>query len=193
MTETDGRLARGEASRAVMLEAASQIIATEGIQALTHRAVATQIRVSHALVVYHFASVTELRQATLLEAGRRIVDRLAELLGANADPAQVPALAAKLAVEMVTSLRNQTVTLFALMAQATRDEGLRPAVEQVTVRIADLIEPLSGYRKLANNAASALLGLVLAAMAEGHDKQLETFRDQVIDLVEHFDPHRNAD
>ena len=172
-----------------MLAAATRIVATDGIQALTHRAVAAAIGVPHARVVYHFTSVADLRQATLLQAGHRIVDHLADLIDGNPDPAQVPALAAELAVGVVTVLRDETVTLYALMAQATRDQNLRPAVDEVNARIADLIEPLSGDRSLASMAAAALLGVVLVAMAEGGDADPEELRAQVTGLVTHFDPH----
>jgi len=192
MAETDGRLVRGEASRAAMLAAAIQIVSSQGIAALTHRAVAARIGVPHARVVYHFASVADLRTATLMGAGHRIVDRLAALIGETADSSQVPRLAADLAADMVTTLRDETVTLYALMTQATRDEGLRSAMDQVNERIADLIEPLSGDRELASTAASALLGLVLVAMAAGRDREPETIRTEVAGLVEHFDPRRFA-
>ena len=188
MAQTDGRLARGEASRAAMLAAATEIVATEGIQGLTHRAVAARIAVPHATVVYHFPLVSELRQATLLQAGSKVVGCLAELIEETPDPARVPQIAADLAVLMVTTLRNETVTLYELLAQATRDDQLRPAVELVNGRIADLIEPLSGSRALASTAAASLLGLVLLAMAAGADQDQEALRRQVAALIEHFDP-----
>ena len=192
MVGTDGRLARGEASRGAMLAAAILIVATEGIQALTHRAVAARIGVSHARVVYHFASVADLRHATLLQAGTAMIDQLAQLMNRRYDPALVPGIAADLAVAMVTKLRNETVTLYTLMTQATRDEHLRPAVSEVNKRIADLIEPLSGNRELASAAASALLGLILEVMAEGRDVEPATVRAQVVGLIEYFDPRRSA-
>lgn len=189
MVEADGRLARGEASRTAMLLAATQVVASGGIQALTHRAVASQLGVSHARVVYHFASIGDLRRATLALAGDRIVDQLALLMGDAPDPSRVPQMAGQLAIDMVTTLRDETVALYALMAEATRDERLRAAMEEVTSRIAGMVEPLSGSRELASLAASALLGFVLIAMAEGRDSDPEALRAQAVDLVEHFDPH----
>ena len=192
MTELDGRLARGEASRVAMLTAAVHIVASQGIEALTHRAVGAAIGVPHARVVYHFASAADLRQATLVEAGHRVVDRLGALMGPATDPAHVPAVAGDLAVEMVTTLRDETVALFGLLSQATRDELLRGAVGQVTASIADLIEPLSGSRALAAAAASALLGTLLVAMAEGKGVDADAIRVQTIALVERFDPNGSA-
>jgi len=175
-----------------MLTAAVHIVASQGIEALTHRAVGAAIGVPHARVVYHFASAADLRQATLVEAGHRVVDRLGALMGPATDPAHVPAVAGDLAVEMVTTLRDETVALFGLLSQATRDELLRGAVGQVTASIADLIEPLSGSRALAAAAASALLGTLLVAMAEGKGVDADAIRVQTIALVERFDPNGSA-
>lgn len=192
MVASDGRLARGEASRAAILEAATRVVAGRGIQALTHRAVAAEIGAPHARVVYHFASVDELRRATLVRAGERITGRLALSIGECVDPAQVPQAAGQLAVHMVTDLRDETVTLYALMAQATRDETLRTAAQALTGQISDLVEPLSGSRELASRAAAALLGTVLVAMSEGLDRDPEAIRSLAVDLVAHFDPHTPA-
>jgi len=162
---------------------------------LTHRAVAAQAGVSHARVVYHYASVAELRHAALAAAEDRIVDRLGELMGQPGDapgtmePALVPQVAAQLAVHMVTDLRDETTTLYTLMAEATRDEELRTAVSAMSSRIADLMEPLSGSRELATMAGAALLGIILVAMSRGLDRDPEAVRTQAMALVEHFDPH----
>lgn len=192
MVETDGRLARGEASRTAMLQAATRVVAASGIQALTHRAVAAELGVSHARVVYHFTSVADLRRATLAQAGGRIIDQLAHLMGGSPDPASVPRVAGRLAVGMVTALRDETVALYALMAEATRDEHLRATMDEITHRIASLVEPLSGSRDRASTAASALLGLILVVMAEGRDASPEAVYAQAVGLVEHFDPRRDS-
>ncbi|MCL2850025.1 MAG: TetR family transcriptional regulator [Micrococcales bacterium] len=194
MATTDGRLARGEASRAALLEAATRVVASHGVQALTHRAVAAEAGVSHARVVYHYASAAQLRQATLAAAGNRIVERLgglmhpAEAPGAT-EPAFVPQVAAQLAVHMVTDLRDEATTLYTLMAEATRDDDLRTAVRAISSQTADLMEPLSGSRELAAMAAGALLGTILVAMAEGLDTDPGAVHARATALVQFFDPH----
>ena len=185
----DGRLARGEATRASLLDAATTIVARRGVEALTHRAVATEAGVSHALVAYHFPTADRLRRATLAHAGDRLTNRLAELLSDSPDPAGVPDVAGDLAVTMVTDLRDESVTLYELMAQATRDPELHSTLDDLICRIADLIEPLSGDHRLAATAATALLGVILTAMAMGRDQYVDILRAQVVALVERFDPH----
>lgn len=187
--EPDGRLARGEASRAAILQAATHVVASHGIQALTHRAVAAKLGIPHARVAYHFASADSLRGATLTHAGNQILDRLGLLMGDTPDPSRVPQMAGQLAIDMVTTLHDETVTLYTLMAEATHDEQLREDIRGITHRIACIVEPLSGSRQIASMAASALLGFILIAMAEGKDSNPETIRTQAIDLVNRFDPH----
>ncbi|MCL1923873.1 MAG: TetR family transcriptional regulator [Propionibacteriaceae bacterium] len=196
MAETDGRKARGEASRSSMLTAAMTVVVSHGIQALTHRAVAEQLGIPHARVVYHFPTIVDLRKATLGQAGETMVAQLRALIAGNvdsferSDPAQVPHIAAELATTLVTALHQETVSFFTLVAEATRIPELRSPVTSVTDQVAELLEPLSQDRGLARLAASAFLGLVMTTMASEPPCDLQVLRTQVKQLIEHFDPHR---
>ena len=103
----DGRRRRGEASRRALLDAATSVIAADGMAALTYRAVAEAAQVPLARVAYHFPTVDDLalaaaerylaafdeRLRTAVDAavtGRRSVveactDVLVELTGAGGD------------------------------------------------------------------------------------------------------------
>ena len=185
---TDGRLARGEATRVAILTAATSIVARLGAGALTHRAVAAEVGVSHALVTYHFSTADALKRSALLHAGKRLTDRLSELLGDSPVPADVPTVVADLAVTMVTDLRDETITLYELMAQATRDPALHSTLSTIICHVADLIEPLSGSHILATTASTALLGTILTAMALGRDQDPHILHTHIITLVQRFDP-----
>lgn len=50
------QLSAGEKKRRQILEAALQVIAMEGIDAVTHRRVAKETKVSHGVVSYHFST-----------------------------------------------------------------------------------------------------------------------------------------
>ena len=93
----DGRRARGELSRAAILEAALTVVADSGLPALTHRSVAVEAGVSPALVTYHFASSEHLRQQTLTFAADRVGATLEDLLDATPTARDVPQVAAELA------------------------------------------------------------------------------------------------
>lgn len=186
----DGRRARGEASRQAILSAATHIVAHDGIPALTHRIVAERAGVSHALVTYHFSGVVDLRRAVFSHAGHRLAVVLEDLLVELPDPQDVPQVVATLAVRMAGDLRQETLTCFAMMLDATRDAELRPAVQAFVHQVAALVEAQSRGQERAQVAAAAVLGYLLTAMALGEDSDPAALRDGVISLVEHFDPAR---
>ncbi len=74
---TDGRRARGEASRQAILDATVRVIAAGGLTSVTHRAVAAEAGVSTALTTYHFATLDDLLQATLSYLSATDLARLA--------------------------------------------------------------------------------------------------------------------
>jgi DNA-binding transcriptional regulator YbjK len=168
------------------------VVVGGGLQGLTHRAVAEKLGIAHARVVYHYPTVVDLRKATLHTAGHRIVNQLGELMPADTSAVplatHVPDMAGHIATMLITDLHDETVTLFTLMAEATRNPELRQSVQGVTARAAALIEPLSQDRELANLAASAFLGLVMTTMAKNPTCDPATLRTQVVQLIEHFDP-----
>jgi len=193
----DGRRARGQASRDAMLAAAVSIVARGGMAELTHRAVASAAQVSPALVAYHFTTAAELRRATLLYAGSRLTAVLTGLLAAAPEPEAVPRVAADLAVAMVTSMRDEAVTICELVAAAARDPELRPAMTALIGSVQELIAPRaattdSDGRALAGISSGAFLGTVLSAMALGQDADLNALRHQIVHLVRRFDPRQDG-
>jgi DNA-binding transcriptional regulator YbjK len=74
---TDGRRARGAASRQAILDATVRVIAAGGLTSVTHRAVAAEAGVSTALTTYHFATLDDLLLATLSSLSAAGVARLA--------------------------------------------------------------------------------------------------------------------
>ena len=60
---TDGRRARGAASRQAIVEAAGRVVVADGLAAVTHRAVAEEAGVPLARTTYHFPTVDVLLRA----------------------------------------------------------------------------------------------------------------------------------
>lgn len=60
---TDGRRARGAASRQAIVEAAGRVVVARGLAAVTHRAVAEEAGVPLARTTYHFPTVDALLRA----------------------------------------------------------------------------------------------------------------------------------
>jgi AcrR family transcriptional regulator len=73
---TDGRLARGERTRAAVLRRAADIASVEGLDGLTIGRLAADLRVSKAGVFAHFGSKEALQLATIRAASDRFVDEV---------------------------------------------------------------------------------------------------------------------
>lgn len=81
--QADGRRRRGEASRRALLDAATAVIAVDGVAALTYRSVAEAAAVPLARVAYHFPTVDDL----LLAAAERYLTGFDERLRSGVEAA----------------------------------------------------------------------------------------------------------
>lgn len=70
-SKTDGRRARGDRRRELLLDAAMDVIAADGAAAVTHRAVAARAGVPPAAPGYYFGTVDDILLAALTRAGHR--------------------------------------------------------------------------------------------------------------------------
>ena len=116
--DPDGRRRRGDASRKAILDAASQLIADDGVASLTHRTVARAAGVPLARVSYHFPTIDDLMVSAATEYLRAFDERM-----------QAMAVAARNGrrsmVEACTDLLHELVT-----------DGSREFLGMVEVRLA---------------------------------------------------------
>lgn len=184
---TDGRLARGEQRKNLILDAAIAVVADSGSGALTHRAAATQAQVSLASVTYHFPSIDELRLAMFDHAGSRIgmtFRSAVENLGENTE--DIPELCANYVLELITSQRTDTVAVFEMIVAAFHDEALRPLARFFNERLTDLLELYVKERKNALAVASAIQGIILSALAENNMETDSAIADSIIELIRRY-------
>lgn len=73
---TDGRIARGERTRAAVLRRAADIASIEGLSGLSIGRLASDLSISKAGVFAHFGSKEELQLATIRAAAERFVDEV---------------------------------------------------------------------------------------------------------------------
>jgi DNA-binding transcriptional regulator YbjK len=193
-TGQDGRLARGSARRALLLDAAVGVVARTGSGSLTHRAVASEAGVSVASVSYHFPSIGDLRRETLTHAGSGVGLELAGLV--RSDLVQVddiPEICAAYAVRLVVERRVETTAVFELIVAAAHDEDLRPVVAFYHGMLADLLAPYEGDRGRAAAVAAAIQGLVLVHMVSPFPAQPSELGEAVGDLIRRYRAHDPAD
>jgi DNA-binding transcriptional regulator YbjK len=186
--ETDGRRARGEASRQAILDATVRVIAAGGLTSATHRAVAAEAGVSTALTTYHFATLDDLLQATLASLSARGVARLA----AAAERAQSGTItlgdaAATFLIEELGSNRDVFVANLELQFASVR----RPAWSAVMANTFDaFVELIQHYVRDEYSARaifSAAFGFAVHHVIQGSHPTDATCRSFVDDLVAHYD------
>src|SRR5258708_24732715 len=152
----DGRLARGAARRALLLDAAARVVAERGSAALTPRAVAAEAGVSLASATYHFSSAADLHRAVFEHAGSAIGLELAALVAdAAQDAAAVPEVCADFAVRLAGERRVETAAVFEMIVAAGHDAKLRPVARFFQDRLTELFLPYVGDATAARTAASA--------------------------------------
>jgi TetR/AcrR family transcriptional regulator, regulator of biofilm formation and stress response len=182
--ERDGRLARGAARRGLLLAAAVRIVAGSGSGSLTHRAVATEARVSVASVTYHFPSIGDLRRETLEYAGSMIGLELAALvLAASTRIDETPEICAAFAIRLVVDRRVETAAVFELIVAAAHDEVLRPVVAVYNDRLTNLLAPYAGDRRRAQIVGAAIQGLLIVQLASEVPSDPNEFGDAVAELI----------
>jgi len=77
----EGRADRAAATRERILDAARQVLATEGLERFTTRRVADLAEISHGMVHYHFDDKRDLILALIVHARRDWIEPLEELVG----------------------------------------------------------------------------------------------------------------
>jgi DNA-binding transcriptional regulator YbjK len=172
------RDARGERRRAELLEAAIHLIGADGMDAVTHRAVAAAAGVPSASTSYYFRSKDELIHDALRTLAERELERLKrrrDALGAGA--ADLDATTEALATWIEDQIANEAVALLAqyhLQLEAARHPEAREILEAWKEGTDDLAETAMrslGARDVRTAGillVCAIDGLRLRLLASGH-------------------------
>ena len=170
--------ARGERRRAELLEAAIHLIGADGMDAVTHRAVAAAAGVPSASTSYYFRSKDELIHDALRTLAERELERLKlrrDALGAGA--ADLGATTEALATWIEDQIANEAVALLAqyhLQLEAARRPEAREILEAWKEGTDDLAETAMrslGARDVRTAGillVCAIDGLRLRLLASGH-------------------------
>jgi TetR/AcrR family transcriptional regulator, regulator of biofilm formation and stress response len=183
--EKDGRLVRGEARRQLLLDAAVRVIAREGAGNLTHRAVATEAHVSLASATYHFPTIEEFRCAVFDHAGSRIGLAFRAVLEAgDVRTGDIPKIVAEFGASLATTRRKDAVAVFEMIVATVHSPELRTVIEFLDDRLADLLEPYVGTRRLALTLTAAIQGIILSALVL--DTPPDDLKTSIANLVRRF-------
>lgn len=179
--------------RGAIIDAAVQIIATRGLAAVTHRAVAREARVPLAATTYYFASKEEILREALESLAEAEVARLGALAQEIARLGSREAAGLALAKALVPDPKLATrawLAQFEIYLEAARNPALRPAVEarrSAFVNLAESALRASGApdpEGRAPLAVAGLNGILLDRIRELGDDPRQTMLDRLAELFD---------
>lgn len=174
------RAVRGEARRALILDAALHVVAEEGAAALTHRRVAAAAGLPLAATTYWFASKDELLTEAYRLAADRDTARMRELVGRLPDvgAAELAGALTDLLLADLAGGRSALIAAYSLWLEAARHPGLREVERTWTAAYVELVTDVltrAGSPQPAVDApllVATLDGLLLAQLsAPGADPE----------------------
>jgi AcrR family transcriptional regulator len=183
----DLRRARGEDTRAQILDAARDVLVDQGYAATTNRGIADRAGVQPSLVHYHFGGKQQLLVAVLAEENERLLDRQRQLF---AGPGSLSEKWLTACAYLRDDLRSGYVRiLWELWAVGLADERLRAQWRDALAGWRDLLTRVAGEwtqkhgvdlpispRAIATLVGDAFLGAeaeMLAAVDESEAPHLE--------------------
>lgn len=151
--------------RGAIIDAALQIIATRGLGAVTHRAVAREAKVPLAATTYYFASKEEILREALESLAAAEVERLGKLAAEIGELGSREAAGVALSKALLPDGQagpRAWLAQFEIYLEAARNPALRPAVEarrEAFVRLAETALRAAGAPEPAKRAEIGVAGL----------------------------------
>jgi|KBSSwiStaDraftv2_1062776.scaffolds.fasta_scaffold562004_2 AcrR family transcriptional regulator len=180
LASQDGRRLRGDASRRAILEAATQVIVTDGVDHLTHRAVAAVAGVPVARISYHFPRIDDL----LMSAATEYLGTFDDRLRRSAETARA---SARSLVDASTQFLHELVTT-----------GAREFLAMVEVRLVlhargqviddsgvlDVIRSFGADERRATSIMAAMFGYAVLAATAAEPPHRADVRAYVASILE---------
>jgi DNA-binding transcriptional regulator YbjK len=159
----DGRRVRGERARRALIAATLTVIERDGVSGVTHRAVTREAGLPATSAAYHFASIDELLEASLLHADRLAADAL-ERCAADVDP--IAALANWVAAECCAHSARLTAE-YELYLYAARTPTMRSAAARWLVDLSALVAQWTSDAQRGRAICAYVDGLCIQSLATG--------------------------
>jgi DNA-binding transcriptional regulator YbjK len=160
---TDGRRRRGEAARRALLEATLRIIERDGVAGVTHRRVTAEAGLPATAAAYHFASITDLLEAALLQAD----EKSAAVLAAIADKDDPIHELAEWLVTDFAEQRQRCTAEYELFLYAARTPQLRTAALRWTTDLSKLVATWTEDAAARRRVTSYVDGMLIQAVVSG--------------------------
>lgn len=174
MTEQriDGRRARGDRARKALLEATLAIIEREGIAGVTHRNVTKEAGLPATSAAYHFATINDLLEQSLLWADQAAADALAQCESA---PDPIAAFTRWFVADFANE-RSRVIAEYELFLYAARHPAMLPTARRWLTDLSALVETWTESRRATRTICAYIDGILLQMLVSGerpNPKQVE--------------------
>lgn len=171
-----------EGRKQAILGAAAEILITQGVSGLTHRAVAGLAQVSLGSTTQYFSSIDDLRERALEMLARETESELADIASRIETSSDIPRVLARETAQFIRNERGVRTDI-ALISNGVTDPALRPLALMWTDRVIEILTPHIGE---ASATAAALYidgALVHAGLHPQSPMSEETLRIAISALL----------
>jgi DNA-binding transcriptional regulator YbjK len=159
----DGRRAKGERARKALIEATLAIIEREGIAGVSHRAVTREAGLPATSAAYHFATINDLLEESLLFA-----DGLAAAALDTCEGSENPIRAfVHWLVADFTNERSRVIAEYELFLYSARVPAMRPTARRWLTNLSALVDTWTESRPATRTICAYIDGLMLQALVSG--------------------------
>lgn len=179
---TDGRRAKGERRRQLLIAATVRVIQRDGASGVTHRTVAKEAGVPATAATYYFNSVDALLTAALISSLDADIERLSRLTNAaDAGIDKRRALALLMSEAVLDS--GRLLAEFELCLLAVRRPELRGSTRRWKAALADFAGTFTDNRWRIELFANAYDGLLLQALLADEPPTVDTLEILLRELL----------
>jgi DNA-binding transcriptional regulator YbjK len=166
LQRSTGNTVRGAQRRVEIIDAAIEVMARVGLAGLSMRVVASQAQIPLGALSYYFDDKSDLVAQAFQQLSDREIERVvrtAERLQPTMSAEQLADLVADMIIDGFTSPQGAIVTRYELVAEASRDERLRPMFEAWYAAMVPALSRL--FRDLGSHQPELDSRTVMAVMA----------------------------
>jgi DNA-binding transcriptional regulator YbjK len=182
--ETDGRRARGAASRQAIVEAAGRVVVARGLEAVTHRAVAEEAGVSLARTTYHFPTIEALLRAVQRHLTDRFDTRLLALIAAARERhASIVDACCDFLEELLNTRRSELLATVEMGVAAARRPELLSVGSLSASGVIPIIMAFGADEKRAYATFAAMFGFAVIVATQPNPVSAAEIRAFVTEII----------
>jgi DNA-binding transcriptional regulator YbjK len=180
--KVDGRRARGERARLALFQATLAIIEREGIAGVTHRNVTREAGLPATSAAYHFATINDLLEQTLLWADQAAAESLA---ACEADPDPIAAFTRWFVADFADE-RARVIAEYELFLYAARHPAMLPTARRWLTDLSALVDTWTQSRRATRTICAYIDGILLQMLVTGEKPNPKAVEETIRGLASAF-------